>query len=219
MMGDYFTKKEQIVILIIAFIIILTIGFKMVYPNIGSSKKQVLSLKTHDDEELIVKHREVDENKNKDKIEDDESDIIMIHISGQVYRPGIVELEYGKRLIDAIELAGGLTEEANIDSINLAKKLSDEEKIYIPKIGEESDLSLNIDLMDENNKSNKVNINTCTIDELKTLPGIGDVIAGRIIEYRQSNGFKNIEDLMNVSGIGNKKFEDLKDLVTVEWGV
>jgi competence protein ComEA len=140
----------------------------------------------------------------------------MVHISGQVYYPGLVELKSGSRVKDAVDLAGGLKKEADIDRINLAKKLVDEEKIYVPKKGEEVDIeisSISDNLTSDSNS--KININTCSKEELMQLSGIGEVTATKIIEYRSTNQFKTIEDIMNVSGIGAKKFEAIKDFIIV----
>lgn len=152
--------------------------------------------------------------------EEDEKLEIMVHISGEVYKPGIIILESGKRLIDATELAGGLKKDADLDRINLAKKLSDEEKIYIPKVGEEVDLEISTESMESSSggrdESGKININTCSKEDLMSLPGIGEVIAGRIIDYRESNQFKSIDDIKSVSGIGDKKFEGIQELIIVK---
>lgn len=139
---------------------------------------------------------------------------IVVHISGQVHNPGIVKLEPGARVIDAVNAAGGLKKDADLDKINLARKLQDEEKIYIPKIGEDISESISY-FQNPAGGSNKININTCTKEELMSLPGIGDVLADRIIQYREKTPFKKIEDLMNVSGIGEKKFESIKDMIIV----
>lgn len=202
---DSFTKKEQIGILLIVFIIIITLGFKFFMKDIIKPKDDIMEITSFG--ETI--------NLEEDRVSDNENKIIMVHISGQVYNPGIVELEIGDRVIDAVKLAGGLKKDADIDKINLAKKLEDEEKVHIPKIGEEltSDIIHNNDFKE---KSLKTNINTCAKEELVSLPGIGDVIADRIIEYRKGNTFKSIEDIKNVSGIGDKKFEGIKELITVK---
>ena len=130
-------------------------------------------------------------------------DKIYIHISGEVYYPGLVELDEGTRLYELVDMAGGLTERADVDKINLAATLCDEERIHIPAIGEE-DNSIGF------SSSPKVNINTATKEELMSLPGVGEKTATSIIDYRSSNRFNKIEDIMNVPGIGEKKFEDLK---------
>lgn len=205
-----FTKREQIVILIIVFIIISILGFEFFLRDIIKVDNSQLEVINNDD--LII--NEPADNSNSS----DEEGTIIVHISGQVNRPGVVELENGKRVIDAVELAGGLKNDADIDRINLAKKLVDEEKIYVPKIGEEVsiELSESIATTSDQSQSGKVNINTCSKSELVGLPGIGDVIADRIIEYRSTNKFSTIEDIKNVSGIGEKKFESIKDLITVK---
>lgn len=211
----FFTKREQIVILLLVIIVVFIIFFNLYNKNVTLNKKTNLEEITLDDLE------EIDEGKPKDENEAEE--IIMVHISGQVYKPGLVQLKNGSRVIDAVNSAGGLKSEADLDRINLAKKLADEEKIYIPKIGEDNDIIDEVEISDggsssnsSGNKSNKININTCTKEELMNLPGIGEVLATRIVEYRESRKFNSIEDIMNVSGIGNKKFENIKDFITVK---
>ncbi len=204
---EFLTKKEKIVILAVVFIIISMVLFRMSSKNETQAKYEPLNIiSTINLEDDLDKFEEIT--------------TIMVHISGQVYKPGIVQLDMGKRVIDAIDLAGGLKKEADLDRINLAKKLLDEEKIYIPKVGE----VLNDDIMDLQltsissniNSTNKININKCSQMDLESLPGIGPVLALRIIDYRTSNAFKTVEDLKEVSGIGDKKYESLKDLITVK---
>ena len=149
------------------------------------------------------------------------TDKIVVHIEGEVANPGVYELNKDTRVFDAIEAAGGLLKDADRKRINLAKKIADEEYIYIPNKNEE-----NIESQYRNNlliptgtiqNTNLININRANIMELKELPGIGDVLAGRIIEYRDEKGkFKSIEELKSVSGIGDKKFDDIKDRVTID---
>lgn len=206
-----FTKREQIIILVIVLLIVLIFSFKFYIQEIIGNRKEFVEIdKNFAISNDIIEYDIADESQNEIKT-------IMVHISGAVQRPGVIELELGKRLIDAVEICGGLKEDADIDRINLAKKLVDEEKIYIPRIGEELSPNL-IHSSEENREANsgKVNINTCSKAELLLLPGIGDVLADRIIEYREKTPFKSIEDIKNVSGIGEKKFESIKDLITVE---
>lgn len=135
---------------------------------------------------------------------------IYIHISGRVKNPGLVELKSGSRVIDAINSAGGMYEDADLDSVNLAKKLNDEEKIYVAKKGE-------VDSTTYTESSNhKININTADSSELENLPGVGPKTAEKIIKYREENKFNRIEDIMNVGGFGQKKFEDVKDFITTK---
>lgn len=159
-------------------------------------------------------------------ISNKEEKIIFIHISGQVNTPGLVRVKEGKRVMDVIDIAGGLTDFADVDRINLAKIVNDEDKIYVPKIGEEipndyqnnSIVSAYQSQVSENktNAGSLININTANETELETLPGIGPKTALKIIEYRKNNRFERIEDLMDVSGIGEKKFEAVKDLIVTD---
>lgn len=209
-----FTKREQIVILFIALIIILSISFKFFLKDLFMPSQSEVGLISKIDIEtnMGISEEEL-------TIEDDDNSLIMVHISGQVYNSGIIQLVKGDRVVDAVKLAGGLTEDADLDKINLAKKVIDEEKIYIPKIGEVGFNEITLVSQSPNNydsNSGKININLCSSLELEELPGIGEVIASRIIEYRSSQPFKNIDELKNVSGIGDKKFEDIKDLVIVK---
>lgn len=198
---DFFTKKEQIAILSIAIILLAYFGIGG-YIRKNQPTRPLALIQS----ETSVKYDE--------KEESEEPSLIMVHISGQVYYPGIYELISGDRVKDAVDLAGGLTKSADIDRINLAKKLKDEDKIYIPAIGEE--VSQNIEAINTGSDNGLININTCSKEELDSLPGIGSVIADRIIEYRKSSRFESIDDIRNVSGIGDAKFNDIKDLITVD---
>ena len=151
---------------------------------------------------------------------------LYVDISGEVERPGVYEVSEGTRLFEVIEQAGGLTDEADIDSLNRAETVADGQKILIAAKGENSSGSQGSQSGSGTNSSSgtasgttndgKVNINTAESAELQTIPGIGPSKAARIIEYRQSNGnFSSIEDIQNVSGIGSKTFESIKDYITV----
>lgn len=146
---------------------------------------------------------------------------IVIHITGEVANKGIVKLIEGTRVIDAIEAAGGATKEANLSKINLAYLLEDGMKLYIPSINDEEYKeyvsSTSINGQTGNSKQTlKVNINTATSEELQKLPGIGEAMASRIITYRKENGkFSKIEDIKNVSGIGEAKFNNIKGYIYV----
>lgn len=194
----FFTKKEQIAILSIVFIIVTVFGVK-VFLNQDSNKSNLAEIKG-----LII-------NENiEDAIETPKE--LIIHVSGEVNTPGIYRMYEGDRVIDAIKKAGGFTTKAYQDGLNLAKKVYDEEKIVVPILGENSTASLEFS---NNQISGKININTCTKEQLILLPGIGDVIADRIIAYRKDTRFSKIEDILNVSGIGDAKFEGIKDLISV----
>lgn len=202
-----FTKSEQVVILVIVLAIILILGYNFIIKDMFVEDETPVAL--------------LDQINISDSTESEpiENTIILVHISGQVYNPGLIELVNGDRVIDAVNLAGGLTKDADLDRINLAKKVQDEEKIYIPKIGEANEpiVAGNLSTGDTSTLNNgKININVATKDELDKLPGIGPVIAQRIIDYRSSTPFKKIEDLKNVSGIGDKIYNGLKELITVK---
>lgn len=133
---------------------------------------------------------------------------IGIDICGAVAREGYYELPPDSRLKDAVLLAGGLTEEADRRRINLAMKLKDQQKIVIPAMGE---------VLEEESEGSLVNINTAGADRLESLPGVGPVYAERIMAYRKTNGpFASKEDLMNVSGIGEKTYANLEACICVE---
>lgn len=147
---------------------------------------------------------------------------IIIHVAGEVNNPGIITLKQGNRIIDAIESAGGLTEDADISNVNLAYELEDAQKIYIPSIYDLEEISV-IQENSENilssgiKKNSKVNINKANEGELQNLSGIGLSIAKRIVQYRNENGnFKNLEDIKNVSGIGDSKYENIKDEICIK---
>lgn len=145
---------------------------------------------------------------------------IYVHIEGCVHNPGVMEVLQGTRIYELIELAGGETEEADLSKVNLASVVKDEQKIVVPaKIIYEEETNKsnsNVKINSSNSKSMLVNLNTATKEELETLNGIGSSMAKRIIEYRETNGyFMSVEDIMNVSGIGEGKFEKIKDNIEV----
>jgi competence protein ComEA len=146
---------------------------------------------------------------------------VRVYVSGAVSQPDVYHLPPGSIVKDAIEVAGGATQDADLERINLAQELRDQQQLYVPRIGEAdapppvtggergSDLGELI-------SGSKVNINTATPEELETLPGIGPALAGRIVEHREVNGpFTSVEDITQVSGIGDLTFEKLKDRITV----
>ena len=151
----------------------------------------------------------------------EESKQIAIHIDGEVASPGIKYLETGARISDAIEASGGGTSLVDFSKINLAYVLKDGQKVHVPSIYEPIDTATvsndaGENVIIQNSSSNMVNINTATQAELETLPGVGASTALKIINYRNQNGnFKKIEDLMNVSGIGEAKFSTMKDHITI----
>jgi competence protein ComEA len=213
-----FTTKQKIII--ISIIIVLIIVGIYVY-NIRFSE-------------------DINENTNENQLntsfvenileKDDKNKEIIVHITGAVKKNGIVKLKDGARIYDAIEMAGGSTDDADLSKINLAYVLEDGQKVYIPKIGEINqenaeeeyitfEYGNNKNIIQDYNKggNEKVNINTANQTELETLPGIGTATAEKIIDYRNKNGkFSSIEDIQNVKGIGNAKYENIKESICVK---
>ncbi|MDQ0161274.1 helix-hairpin-helix domain-containing protein [Aeribacillus alveayuensis] len=138
--------------------------------------------------------------------------IIYVDVKGAVKNPGVYEVKETDRVLTVIEKAGGFHENADINQVNLAAKLVDGSIVYVPKIGEQAS--------NDNNQSpsnNKININNATMEELQTLTGIGPSKAEAIISYREENGpFQAVDEIKNVSGIGEKSFEKIKDDITVQ---
>ena len=142
-----------------------------------------------------------------------EEEFVFVHVEGCVENPGLIKVKYGTRLYELIEEAGGETDEADLSRVNLASIVSDEQKIVVPA---------KVILKDEKNgnasteESGVVNINTASKEKLMTLSGVGESTAEKIIKYREETGYFNtVEDLMNVPGIGESKFNNIKDNITV----
>lgn len=153
---------------------------------------------------------------NEEQSEETHISQITVHITGAINNPGVIILEEGARIVDALEAAGGETEEADVNRLNLAYVLEDGEKLYIPSKNEEEQeyITQGKDNMSEG--QSKININSAQIEELITLPGVGEATANKIIEYRKENGkFQKIEDLKNVPGIGDSKYENIKTMIRV----
>ncbi len=151
---------------------------------------------------------------NDEKIEN-VKDKIAVYIAGEVENPGVYYIDEGLRLNDLISICGGFTEEADISDINLAEKLNDSDMINIPK-NIKLDKSDDVDeYYEESNKNGLININKASIEELKTLDGIGDTLADNIINYRKRSKFTSIEQLLDVDGIGKSKYDKIKDKVCI----
>ncbi len=168
--------------------------------------------------ENIEDVKTVDKNENMTKK-------ISIYISGAVNSPGVVELKSNERLMEGVKLCDGLTDEADTNRINLAMKVKDEGHYIIPKEGEEIALNDSNENVENNNNDNnsgegeskKININNASKEELDSLPGVGEVTAQKILDYRDENKeFKSIDEIKNVTGIGENKFNDLKDYICIQ---
>ena len=156
--------------------------------------------------------------KKEEKEESAEQDLITVDVKGAVKSPGIYDLPVGSRVHDAVQKAGGLTEEADSKSLNLAQKVSDEALVYVPTKGEEAaSQQAASGTTPSTSKEKKINLNKASLEELKQVKGLGGKRAQDIIDHREANGkFKSVDELKKVSGIGAKTIEKLKDYVTVD---
>ena len=147
----------------------------------------------------------------EDAWDEPDAAVLFVHVLGQVARPGLYELSEGDRAVDAVAAAGGFTENADPGGINLARLLSDGEQLVVPAVGEVTPSSGT----GAGSGSGKVNLNVADAATLDTLPRIGPAMAQRIIDWREANGrFSSVDDLLAVTGIGQKTLDGLRDLVT-----
>lgn len=196
-------KDKNVIIFIIALMVVFISGF---FIGKATNKGGVSS----NNEEIMFLDEEVEN--------------IKVYITGEINNSGVYELKKGSRVIDLIKLAGDLTEDGDLNAINPARTLKDGESITIPKKilvnspAEEDSPSNNISTSQSGKtKEGLININKASKAELMELYGIGDVKAQAIIDYREENGsFVSIEDIKEVSGIGDKTFEKIKDKITVD---
>ena len=205
------SNQEKITIILLLIVIIIGGGI-FLYKNINSEDNFTINSVSDISENSPAIQKEVPP--------------LIVHITGAVKNPGVYQLKSTDRIVDAVKIAGGETEEANLDLINLAALLKDGQKIIVPsKIYNENgeEISKNIDNNAEvmysssGSISGKININTANATMLQTLTGIGPVLSERIIAYRNQNGFfGTVDDIKDVSGIAEKKFEGIKDLICVQ---
>lgn len=145
---------------------------------------------------------------------------IIVDVRGAVNQPGVYTLPVGSRVQDALARAGDVTSDADTRTLNLARRLNDGEQLYVPRQGEATPIPTALaarGVLTATRMPSKININTATVAELDTLPGIGPALAQRIVDYRTQNGdFKTIEDIKKVRGIGDALFNQIKDLITVQ---
>ena len=195
---NFILKNKSIIIVVLIFILSIV---------------SLISQNSREKASITINEEELQKNKYEGKI--------AVYISGEVKNPGVYYIEEDSRVVDLVQICGGFTEDADISELNLAEKLSDAEKIDVPKIiiEEEIDVLDNSILGDiqesEDNNSGLININTASKEELKELKGIGDTLADNIIEYRNQTKFETIEDILNVNGIGESNFEAIREYICV----
>lgn len=210
---NHFNKKQKIIAIIL--ITIIGIGIYCYTDAIENTN-----------EEEIENVLEVAQTNTTKETEEKN---IFVHIAGCVQKEGMLELSSNSRIADAIEKAGGLTQEADLSDINLAYLLEDGMKIYIPNQNErqennektedtaKTENTPSMQIQDTNTKQDVININTATQEELDTLPGIGPATAAKIIAYRKEKGkFNNKEEIKEVSGIGEAKYEKIKEYISIK---
>jgi competence protein ComEA len=140
---------------------------------------------------------------------------LAVHVAGHVRHPGLVRLPAGSRVYDAVRAAGGVTSGADLDAVNLARKLTDGEQVLIPGPGDPPPPLPPGATSAPGAPAGPLDLNTATVEQLDTLPGVGEVTAGRIVAYRSAHPFTTVDELLEVPGIGQRRFDQLKDLVTV----
>lgn len=193
-----FTDREKKLIFLFVVILVATVSF-MYKRNSEPQSEQILSLYGNAVEEENTRSLPAEE--------DTIGSTIYVDIGGAVHKPGLYTLDKGARVKDGITAAGGALPDADMSGVNLAKKLNDEEKLYIPKQEE----SPSPQMATESSSSGVVSIQNGSKEELMTLPGIGDKTAEKIMEYRSAHPFTKVDDLKEVPGIGDKTFDSLKN--------
>lgn len=193
-----FTDREKKLIFLFVVILVATVSF-MYKRNSEPQNDQILSLYGNAVEEENTRSLPAEE--------DTIGSTIYVDIGGAVHKPGLYTLDKGARVKDGITAAGGALPDADMSGVNLAKKLNDEEKLYIPKQEE----SPSPQMATESSSSGVVSIQNGSKEELMTLPGIGDKTAEKIMEYRSAHPFTKVDDLKEVPGIGDKTFDSLKN--------
>ncbi len=196
-------KKNRIKILLIVLVFVVA---GIVYSCAAAAKKGADVKVTEEETSSLALETE----------ETTEEDVeICVHVCGCVQNPGVYYLRQGARIHEAVEEAGGMTADADRQYVNLAKEAEDGAQIYIPSM-EEVEEGFSPEMADPAVDDGLVNINTASVEELKNLPGIGEIKAEAIVTYRETSGaFSSIEEIMNVAGIKESSYERIKDYIKV----
>lgn len=210
--------KQYKLALVIALIGVVIAGFMMLQREQKQENniQQLMEQTSYSSSSKTEKSEQRSENDQGDKSEE----MVTVDVKGAVKKPGVYQLKSSSRVHDALLKAGGMTDEADLKSINQAQKLVDEAVVYVAKVGEnvvDVTTNTNASTATSQAKSGLVNLNTATEADFQTISGIGQKRAQDIIAYREANGkFKSVDDLKNVTGIGAKTLEKLKEYVTVD---
>lgn len=209
-------KKLGILLAIVSLVLIICLTFFFKIKE--DDKKVTLSSQMNLTENLST----TAQNDREEEKTNPEMETIMVDIKGAVVKEGVYQLQRNSRVTDAIQIAGGLRDDADPNAINLAQKLSDEAILYVARKGENKSI---IDSQGQQSSSTeqggqrdqKVNINKATIEDLRKIPGIGEKRAQEILDARDSKGgFKSIDDLLTISGIGQKTLEKIKNDIIID---
>ncbi len=208
------TPKEQKLLMLLAFLLILGVVLRFALPpdssiamQKGAAEKPAVSMDDTGKTPTAISSVEGAEADKKDE------KMIVVHMAGAVARPGVYHLPEGSRIYQLLEEAGGALAEGELERINLAQPLVDGQQVFLPRKGEEG---YEQKVLTGDGAAVRININTAGREQLESLPGIGAVKAQSIINYRLQNGpFQSIDNLLEVSGIGDKTLEGIKELITV----
>lgn len=223
MRGIIFMKKKIYLSIIASFFILAGICYYLIFAK-DTDKTSDNSLKKI---EINTQTASKEPDNENNEFEQKEKEIILVHVCGAVRNPGVYTFEYGARMIEGIDAAGGFLDTAALEYLNLAQKMTDELRIYVPSIDEvkdgyKDDLSEKNNLNENNNlpetdDQGRININTASVKKLTELPGIGDKKAENIVNYRETNGyFTQPSDILKVNGIGESLYKNLEDKITVK---
>lgn len=223
------TKKERIIGCVVGLVLLISVGIFIASfreAEVLSENEVSKMFKDGESKNEESQKNEIQDSDKKQQTEVVQKKNIVVEIKGEVKNPNVYTLNEGSRIKELIDKAGGLTQEADIDNINRASLVNDGQCIVIGNINDTEEEKATMEVLQggsasqesvaQTSKDGAVNINTGTVEQLQTLTGIGAGKANAIIEYRESvGGFKTVEDIKNVSGIGDKTFEKIRDRLTV----
>lgn len=216
-------KRDKVIgsiVMLIGCSIFLIVGYILSQPKSTEGEEILLENKAQYKDSKVAGVSGQLDNSDSENNNSDEFKKIIVEIKGEVKNPNVYTMDYNSRVNDLIKKAGGFTDEADVMSVNSSMKLKDEDCIIIYNKNEEKNVGINNTIIrgNENTKNDggKININTASKEELNSIPGIGDVTAQKIIDYRESQGgFKSVEELTNIDRIGPKTLEKIRDKVQV----
>lgn len=212
------TPREKKLAILLA-IVLICLGSMIIYSRINDEQALILP----PDDDSVQQEEKGSSSDIKTQEETKETEAVWIDLQGAVQRPGVYQLAPGSRMHEAVQLAGGLLPVAERRAVNLAQSIRDGEVIYIPRKDEwdeeawKQSITQQMERKDSGQDTITISINKATAEELTSLPGIGEAKASAILSYREKNGpFLSKEEIMEVSGIGEKLFGRMKDLISLD---